>query len=79
MSDLDLQTRQRIELGYLRESMVRTQVERRINHREGDVSDAEIDEWEAAAYRRWRETYPALSQIFISIDPDVRDAEAVQS
>jgi hypothetical protein len=61
------ETAQRIELGLLRERMVNAQVMAKIDRRHGDCTLDQIKEWEDQAYARWRETYPALSQMFTPV------------
>lgn len=66
MSELSIETRRIIELGIFRQAWVDTGVQRKID-RNPNVEVAVIDGWEKEAYRRWRDTYPALASMFPSV------------
>lgn len=51
------------EVGAMRARDVGRSVARQIDAREGDVTTAEVEEWERVAYRRWREQWPALNSL----------------
>lgn len=49
------------ELRSLRQEYIDSRLRRRINAVEGDASIEQINEWEAALIRYWKNDYPALS------------------
>lgn len=56
----------RREIAAIRANWVDAYVTRRVNHREGDCTTAEIEAWENEGYRQWRGYYPALNSLFPS-------------
>ena len=51
------------EVAEIRSDYVEKFVARRIDQREGDCTNEEIADWEATAYRIWRNQHPALNSL----------------
>ena len=57
------------EVSRIRSEFVNGYVSSRIDRREGDATDEQIEDWGNEAYRIWRSAYPALSEFFIPNRP----------
>lgn len=59
----------RQEVGNLRARDVDRDVAAMINRLDGDVTTAQIEEWERAAYVRWRTNWPTLNGLLFPTEP----------
>lgn len=51
------------EIRRVRATHIANYCTRRIDHREGDYTEAQLADWEKAAAERWADMYPALAAV----------------